>query len=307
MSQEFKPKQFLRPTTQKEMSEILLKFGERCKILAGGTGIYELSYRGLLGEVEVLADISALGLSEIALRADSGSLAIGASVTMHDLSKSNIRSRIVGRLGSIIDALIAIQPLQVKNVATIGGSICTALPFFDLPIALVCLRGMVEIAPSGRTMAISDFIRGYFNVDLKPGEFVKSVLIPSKTGDGYLSGSAFKKFALTGDDWAIVNCGASVDLNKDGDIAKCILAFGGGVGEKPVIASLTARSIEGIGPLEEAKLKDSIESNLPKELVPVTDIRASSEYRMQVVKVICRRSVQEAFHRARSSLEKSLN
>jgi CO/xanthine dehydrogenase FAD-binding subunit len=60
---------------------------------------------------------------------------------------------------------------------------------------------------------LEGFVKGLFTIDLSPGEFVRELEIP----DGEGKSSAFQKFALTSDDWAMINCGASLRLN-DGRI-----------------------------------------------------------------------------------------
>ncbi|HYB04392.1 MAG TPA: FAD binding domain-containing protein, partial [Nitrososphaerales archaeon] len=209
MSQSFKPREYLIVSSESEASEILSRKGDKARIIAGGTGIYEVAHRGLFSEVECLVDVSGLKLSYV--RRESGVLHVGACTTMTTLFEDQELS-LYPALGALYDALRAIQPLQVKNVATIGGAICTALPFFDLPVALATLDAQIIIAPNNRTVSLLDFIQGFFAVDLRPGEFLKEVVIPY--GEKFSStGSSFLKFALTGDDWAIINCGTRVTLD----------------------------------------------------------------------------------------------
>ena len=216
-------------------------------------------------------------------------------------SSTEISSR--RELAAIADALHAIQPIQVKNVATIGGAICTALPFFDLPVALFCLEANVVISPTGDSRPITDFIQGYFAVNLGAGEFVREVVlkIGSSINESKRKGSAFKKFALTGDDWAIMNSAARVTVSEKGTIESATISLGGGVGEKPILAKNTTDAIMGMKFSDEDQLKKSIDSNIEKDVETVTDIRASSEYRMKIAKVMCRRAVLEACSRAISA------
>ncbi|HZW55242.1 MAG TPA: FAD binding domain-containing protein [Nitrososphaerales archaeon] len=296
MSLAFKPNFYVKPKSLEEALEILSKYQDRAKIIAGGTGIYEVSHRGLLSETEALVDIGAIGLSYV--RTEEAVLKIGACTTMSTL----LASKQVGedpRLAALADALRAIQPLQVKNVATVGGAICTALPFFDLPVALFCLAANVTIAPSGRREEIGKFVQGYFSVNLGPSELVREVELPlqeEKGGNGK-SASAFEKFALTGDDWAIVNAGAHVTI-EDGAISKSVVSVGGGVGEKPVIAAKSSKSIIGAKINNEQGIKDVLDKSVPLDIETVSDIRASAEYRLRVAKVVVRRAVLAACRRA---------
>lgn len=291
LSSDFRPSTYLKPKTDEELSEILRTMGPKARILAGGTGIYELAGRGLLSDVEALVDISDLGWAYVKKSAQS--FRIGSATTMTELMTSaDLGMR---NLGALVDALRAIQPVQVKNVATVGGAICTGLPFFDLPTALAALDATVQIGPTGRTVKLLDFIQGFFSMDLGSHEFVREVEIPIGKD---ARASAFQKFALTSDDWAMINCGASLSLDKGGRIKEPRLVFGGGVGGKPARASRSEKALEGLKAREE-DVKGALEEELPHEITTETDIRSSAQYRFELAKVIGRRTVMAACERAR--------
>jgi CO/xanthine dehydrogenase FAD-binding subunit len=293
MSQVFKPKEYFRPSTIEETIELLSRHGERAKIVGGGTGIYEVAHRGLLSDVECLVDIELLQLDRISVEC---SLArIGAATTMAKMMDSSELSQL-GELSVLHEALRAIQPLQVKNVATIGGAICTALPFFDLPVALIALDASVKIAPKIREVKVLDFIRGYFSIDLQSGELVTEIILPLKA-QKEVAGSAFEKFALTGDDWALINCGAHVSLDGN-TISKARLCFGGGIGEKPKRVREVEKSLEGVRVIDEDGVKNILDQKLFSDLETISDIRASSEYRAHLAKVLGKRSLMRAGRRA---------
>jgi CO/xanthine dehydrogenase FAD-binding subunit len=292
LSLAFKPKSFFKPRTEEELSKYLNEFGERAKIIAGGTGIYEIAHRGLLSDVEALIDISGLNLSYV--KSGDGFVKIGGATTMSALASSKeVADR--KELCGIIDALEAIQPLQVKNVATIAGAICTALPFFDLPVALLSLRSRVRTFPTGASKELVDFIRGYFTIDLDQGEFVKEIEIPFGEKN---RASAFQKFSITHDDWALINCGVSISFEKGKEIFDPVVVFGGGVGEKPVRARHVEESLNGLE-INEAKIKEIFDQEISKDLEPIFDIRSSAEYRLHLAKVIGRRCCLDAIARTK--------
>ena len=297
MSQAFKPRLYLKPDSIEQASNLLKEHNERARVIAGGTGIYEVAHRGLLSDVEALIDISGLDLSY--MRIEQGALHIGACMTMTSMANSKeLQSR--KELAIILDALQAIEPLQVKNVATIAGAICTALPFFDLPVALMAVNASVLVAPTVRKVNVSDFIQGYFAVDLRPGEFVQEVQIPIADKQD-LAGSAFQKFSITGDDWALVNCGISLLLKSSGQIAKVSIAYGGGVGEKPKRIEKLENLLVGARVDDETTIRSIFDGNVASEVEMISDIRASSDYRIRLAKVLGRRAVLEAGKRALQS------
>jgi CO/xanthine dehydrogenase FAD-binding subunit len=290
----FKPKSYLVPKDEGQLAKILKEHGEKARIIAGGTGIYEIAHRGLLSDIEALVDIRNLDFTYV--RHESASLRIGAATTMTTLFHSQELKK-EKKFQAIIDALSAIQPLQVKNVATIAGAICTALPFFDLPVALLSLNARVKTGPEEKTKTLSDFMRGYFAINLEPSEFVREIEIP--LDDQENGASAFQKFAITHDDWALINCGVSLSLDKEKErVASSTIVFGGGVGERPVRASNVEKSLEGMKIKEdESKFKEIFEREIPKDLEPISDIRSSAEYRMRLAKVVGRRTFLQAVNR----------
>jgi CO/xanthine dehydrogenase FAD-binding subunit len=289
LSSDFRPREYSKPKTEEELSEILRTKQIKARILAGGTEIYELAGRGFLSDVETLVDISGLGWSYV--KKDSQSIKLGPSTTMTELVQSaELGTRYCG---AVVDALKAIQPIQVKNIATIGGAICAGLSFFDLPTALIALDASVRVGPTNRIVNLQDFIQDYFSIGLTPQEFVREVVIP--IGNDSRS-SAFTKFALTSDDWAMINCGASLLMDR-GRIRELRLVFGGGVGGKPIRASLSEKALEGVKASDE-DVKAAIEEQLPSELETTSDTRSSSEYKLGLAKVLGRRTIMAACKRA---------
>jgi CO/xanthine dehydrogenase FAD-binding subunit len=260
------------------------------RIIAGGTGIYELANRGLLSEIETLVDVTGLDLAYV--RNAKTVIRMGAATTMSELLESEVLKESV--CGAIADALRAIQPFQVKNVATIGGAICTALPFFDLPTALIAADAAVTIAPSNRVEKLYDFIQGYFTIDLAFEEFVKEIMIAL---DGAPRYSAFQKFALSSDDWAIINCAVSLSLGHGGTIKDPLVVFGGGVGGKPTRVGQAEKSLEGTKAREEEL--DVVFDEISAELETTTDVRSSAEFRQEIAKVLGRRTTLMAYERAK--------
>src|SRR3989442_12475422 len=105
--------------------------------------VYELESRGLLSGVTTLIDISKLGLDYV--KEDSSGLRIGASTTFTDALRSKqINSR--PAFGALGDALSAIRPVQVRNMATLGGANSSGVPGCDLPPAPVAAAAKIRLA-----------------------------------------------------------------------------------------------------------------------------------------------------------------
>ena len=120
-----------------------------------------------------------------------------------------------------------------------------------------------------------------------------SVVRPGSEPTCFWRGCSFEKFAITGDDWALVNCGAYVTLNGEA-ISQARLCFGGGIGEKPRRVEGVEKSLEGVRATDIINVKTILDQKLSAELETISDIRASSEYRAQLANVLGRRCLMRA-------------
>jgi CO/xanthine dehydrogenase FAD-binding subunit len=287
---DFKP-DYIVASSANEVVDLLREHQDRARIIAGGTLLHELSFRGLLGNVHTLVDISKLGLSYT--KWENGGLRIGATTTFTDLLDVLQAKRDAG-FAVLEDALRSIRPVQVRNVATVGGSICTGVPFFDLPVALLASDASVRIvAPSKqRELTLGEFFHGYFSTDLKPDEFVTEIEVP-RMRDG--TSGAFLKLETNSVDWALVSVAAR--LRKDSNTMRDIrvVVGGSGVDQKVQRAVRAERALEGQPPSDEVMRAAAEE--MVADVKFSSDFRASSEYRTEVARVFVRRCLRAALAR----------
>jgi CO/xanthine dehydrogenase FAD-binding subunit len=284
----FRPYHYLKPETLQEASDALLKYKDSI-IIGGGTEIYELAGRGLLSGISALIDLTKLRLNEVKI--EDRCLSIGTSTTLSQLENERILHQ-DGRFGCLLDALHEIRPIQVKNLATIGGSICSCIPFFDLPIALASLNAMVNIYGTGKVKSanIASFQKDFLQPDLQQGEFVERVTIQLNK-----SVSAFSKLALTGDDWAMVNCACSLSI-KSGKIVEARIVFGALL-NRLFVAERVASFITGREADSELfkMVTEVLDNELPE---PISDHRASSKYRRRIANLLLLETLKKAISRS---------
>jgi CO/xanthine dehydrogenase FAD-binding subunit len=268
----------VKASSIEEVVRILGAEKERARVLGGGTTIYELGNRGLLSDVTTLVDVSKLGLRFIRENSREGVVSIGAGTTFTDSldGKALLRHASVA---AMTEAVIAIKPVQVRNAATIGGSVCSGVPLFDLPVALLVLDATVLIqGPGGeRRTPVEQFV-GTFMVDLKDGEFVKSFEIASPKAR---TSSSFEKLSFTGDDWAIVNCATRVSVDGNGRMSDCRVAFGGGVAKIGRDGG-AEKALDGKQPSKEIVRQAVEESAANIEFI--ADSRSSDSYRRKMAR-----------------------
>lgn len=282
---------YIDARTPAEVCRSLHRLGPRARLLAGGTTLYELAHRGLLDEVETLIDLHHLGLDYV--RADRQGLRIGAMTTFTALGADPLLRTTPG-LEGLVEAIYEVRPVQVRNVGTVGGAVCSGLPFFDLPPMLLALDAHLRIfGPRGqRELPLDRFYVNYFTTRLRRGEFLSAVRLP-RLPPG--SVTAFQKFAITGDDWALINCGVRLTLDPHRVCQDVRIAVGGGV--TPTIHR--PRRTEALlhqKALSEELLAEAART-LGAEVDTVTDARASAEYRLTVAGVILRRALRRAMSR----------
>ncbi|NMM26939.1 MAG: hypothetical protein HHJ12_06540 [Glaciimonas sp.] len=283
-------KEFCIPAKREQVGAVFDKYGDGALFLAGGTFIHGLEARGLLSEVEALVDIRKLGLDGLAVTAEG--IRIGAATTFAGLAQTPDLNN-AAWLGALKDAL-AYPPMQIRNVATVGGCLAAACPFFDLPTAFMGLDGRIAVQGSGaqREMELAELFVGLFENSLKPGELITELMLPKPVGR---STSAFIKLEGTANDLALVNVAVRVSVDPDGICRDARVALGGGVGDR-VLRSPSAEGLLRGQEITDKLLRAAAEA-VGQDIKPMTDHRASAAYRLAMAKVFTRRALNRALGR----------
>ena len=280
--------QFHRPQHTNEVIQLLTAHGDEALIVSGGTFIHGLVARGLISNIKHLIDITGLNLNYI--NYDNNQLAIGSSTVFRQLENdAHIQNE--QTLGAIKDAL-TYPPAQIKNAASLGGSIASACPFLDLPISLLALDACAKVTgPNGyRDIHLESFFVSIFENTMNSDELLKEVTIPITKN----SSSAFAKLETNANDLAILN--AAVSVTAKGRMCESIRVFvGGGVGEVPIRAVSTETTL-----LSQELTEDNINRAAlmaRQDVDPLSDHRASAEYRIAMTEVLVRRCIKSCMNR----------
>ncbi|MFQ5776692.1 MAG: FAD binding domain-containing protein [Terriglobia bacterium] len=283
-------KEFFRPESSREVVELLTEYGDRALILAGGTFLHGLAARGVVSEVDALIDLQKVGLSYV--KAETGTVAIGAMTTFAELGEADyVRSR--PELGAVRDALQC-PPAQIRNMATVGGSIASASPLFDLPVAFMALDGAVKTLGLrvSREIGLNEFFLDYFEHSLERHEFLTEVLLPRFPPR---SASAFLKLETNANDLALLNVGTRITVDASGVCQEARVIVGGGVGKVPIRAVSCEDVLKGKRPNQ--GLLNKCAQVVSSDLHPISDHRASAQYRSTVAKVFVRRALIDTIDR----------
>lgn len=287
----FRPDEYLQAKTVDEVVSILKKSGEEARIVGAGITLHELGVMGMLSGVKKLVDIQQLGLDYIESSGDITKL--GASTPLHKIRDHELFGR-VPALRAINDASDFV-PVQIVNAATIAGQICTGLPILSLPTALMAVDASVKCVSweGERVVPLHSFYVDYFLTDLKPEEFVTEVQIPKQPGR---SASAFKYEKLSAADYPMGSVAVRVGLDEQGKCLDCRVATGS-----------LSRTPMRIKKVEESLIKSKLDNEtlaragdlLSKEIDPITDLRASADYRRKLAKVLFKEVAEMAISRVK--------
>ena len=281
---------FHSPTDASSVVQLLQQHEDSALIVAGGTFLHGLASRGLLTGIDALIDIQNLGLDTIAV--DPGNVVIGAMTRLAQLEANEVIQQ-QAWLGAVQDA-ITYPPVQIMNSATVGGAVASACPLFDLPTAFLALNGAVQAhgPDGGRDIPLEEFFSGLFENNLAPAEFVTAIRLPQPPPN---STSAFIKLETNANDLAIVNAAVALTLDGSNQCEQARVFIGGGTGETPVRAGTAEKLLTG-GSISEDTITAAGEA-AKSDVDPISDHRASKEYRTAMVKVLVEKALRKAIAR----------
>jgi carbon-monoxide dehydrogenase medium subunit len=267
----------------------------KVKVLAGGTDLMaDLKFSPASHHPSVVVDISrADDLRTLAVR-DEG-LVIGALVTHTQIMRSPI---IRDMFPALVDAAHTIGAVQTRNLGTLGGNLVTGVPSMDSGPTLVALEAIASIAtPAGRRQVpLSDFWTGPRKTVLKADEILAEIIIPKKN----LGKPAhFLKFGLRkGQALALVNVAAAVFFDWDKNVFVAPRIALGAVAPKVIRASQAETFLEGRKVSPEAM--EEAGRMAVNDAKPISDFRASAEYRKDLVAVLTKRALEGAYEKAKA-------
>jgi aerobic carbon-monoxide dehydrogenase medium subunit len=282
--------EYHRPESLEETFQLLSQHGDDAKVLAGGQSLIPVMKLRLATPGHIV-DIGRLGLDEIAESGDT--LAVGALARHRDLERSD-----VVKAGYPVMATAAplISDPVVRNLGTIGGSLCHADPAGDWGSVMLALGASVVIASTRgqRELPVSEFLVDTFTTAIEPDEILTQVKVPKATGS---FGGTYLKLERKVGDFASVAAAVHLSL-ANGAIERAGIALTA-VGSKNIRAADAEASLAGAEPTEDAFAEAG---RLAAEASsPVADVRGSEAYKRHVVDVYVRRGLARALETARAA------
>ncbi len=278
--------EYCRPETVPEALALLKEFGTDASVLAGGMSLGAMLNMRLVRPTAVI-DIKRIGgLDAVSI---NGEVRTGATLRQAAALADPALMRAVPLLAL---ALPNVGHFQTRNRGTLGGSVSHADPSSEIPLALVTAGGDVELQSKRgvRRVPAREFFLDILTTTRQPEELLTALIWPkAKPGAGY----AFAEIAQRHGDFAIVACAAEAVLKADGSLAHLALGLGG-VESRPVVVDTAAF----LGKRADAALAAQIAEAASKSVTPMSDFKATADYRRALVEALGRRVLFEAFENA---------
>ena len=261
------------------------------RLVAGGT---DLVVAARVGKHPLPGSLVALhGITELAGRRDLGSgLELGA-LTSHAWIEHAPEIRM--RWSALADAAAMIGSPATRATGTIGGNLMNASPAMDTGSPLLVLGATVELrhAAGSRSLSVADLLAGPGRTTAAAGELLSTVLLPAPapgTGSAYVRLGHRKAMEI-----AIVGAAAALGIGSDGLIVSsrvALTAVAPTCREFPAVAELL------VGHRPDPSLFAAAAQAAAAAVQPISDVRASADYRRAMTSVVLERALTSAARRA---------
>tara|TARA_B100001029_G_scaffold172005_1_gene169339 strand:- start:420 stop:1853 length:1434 start_codon:yes stop_codon:yes gene_type:complete len=266
---ENKNKKYFAPKTINELKKIIQK-NPNSDFLSGGT---DLSLIVTKNRKEIRKIINLNNIKELNfIKIKNNQIIFGSTTPLIEVEKFILKyypdfNNILRRYGSV----------QIRNVGTIGGNIATASPIGDTLPLLLSLNAkiLIQTKKGNKQIFLKDFFVAYRKTRLKKGEFIKSIIIPIYKNHNFKAYKISKRF----DDDISSVCASFNFKIKNKRIEDVAIAYGG-------MAEIPKRAKNCEKFLKNSKFSEDIFERakilLKKDFNPISDMRASKKYRLEV-------------------------
>jgi CO/xanthine dehydrogenase FAD-binding subunit len=279
--------EYYDPTTLDEALDLMSRFGEEARPLAGGQSLVPLMNFRLLRPAH-LVDLN--GVTELSyLKTENGVLRIGAMTRQRDLERS---ADVAKHWPLLRDATAFIGHIQIRNRGTVGGSLAHAFPTAELPMALITLDASFVLGAKNhqRTVGAEDFFLSCMTTVLEPGELLAEIRVPpSPTNTGW----SYQEVSRRHGDFALAGAASVLALDTNGYIHHARLTL---TGTTPIRAARAEQLLLG------QKLSESLFREAARRategIEQDSDIHASAAYRRNACEALARRALTQSAVRA---------
>lgn len=278
--------EYHRAETLEQASRLLTELGDDTFLFNGGTDLL-VEIRERLRRVRNIVDIKNIpGLSDVTYDETRG-LTFGALVSVGRLERLSL---VRERYPNLHAALASLGSIQVRNRATVVGNVCRASPSADTIPPLIADGAFVHIysRTDMRVLPLAEFFTGPGKTVLAKGEIVTGITVPpagDNLGKAYLKHGRRKAMELS-------TVGVAVSLSMDNGLCSDIRIALGAVGATVLRAPQAEAMLRGTT-LDAATVKSAADK-AKEECTPISNVRASADYRRDMVGVLTGRAIKQA-------------
>lgn len=276
---------YLRPQILEEASECLAAY-PHAKLLAGGTDLILSIERRKVTPTHIV-DLAGIPNINQVIYAD-GTLRLGAMATIQELHEAFV---VRDKFPDIAMAAGYLGCWQVRNRATLGGNLANAAPSAEMVPSLIAHKTQVKLIGSQgeRILPLEEFFTGPGQTRMQQGEILVEVIVPEpREGLKML----YSRHALRRSmDIPLVN--AAVHVQLQGEVVIDVKIVLGAVAPTPIPSKKAEEILIG------KKLDETLIANAAQaaslECRPITDVRATADYRRKMVQVLIKRALHSLF------------
>ena len=268
---------FFAPTTLTELAT-LREAMPQAQLLAGSTdvGLWVNKQFRPLGDIVYVGEVAELK----AITTTDAELTLGAGASLEAAWRA-----LAQRWPALTDVWLRFASPPIRNAGTMGGNVANGSPIGDSPPVLMALDAQIELRRGARVrrMALTDFYTDYMKNRLEPGEFVQGLKVPlNGPARAVRAYKISKRFDC---DISALCAGFAIELNGD-VVASVRLAYGGMAAT--VKRAATAEAALVGQPWSQAAVR-AAQAALAQDFKPLSDMRASAAYRLQVAQNLLQR------------------
>ena len=285
--------EYCAPTTSAETLELIDRLGSKAKILAGGTDLMVVMKAKAISP-EYLIDINNVEEFKGILCEQGKGAVLGTNVKLAEIQFSEA---IGAKYPALAYAAGEVGSAQVRQMASLGGNSCNASPAAETPTPLVAMGAKIVVSSLAgeRELPLEEFILGVRQLDIVAGEMLTKFILPEPAPQSAC------RYAYMGRRDAMeidcVNMAVNLEMANDGETVKNVRLVMGSVYPRPLVSKEVPALL--IGQKISDELIEKAATAAQGEAKPIDDIRASAEYRREIVKVLARRLLKETYAAAK--------
>ena len=275
---------FLKPASLEEASAVLARYGDDCRVIAGGTALM-LALRQRLLQPECLVSVSDIEAMRGIDWTPGQGLRIGALTLHSEVAKSEAVRDHYPMLSYLAKRMA--NP-QVRNQGTFGGNLCYADPATDPPTGLLALDASVVLhsVRGRRELPLSQFIVDYYTTAIEPDELLIEILIPPP---GH-SASRYRRFLKTPAEHRPLAAIAVTADREEGVCTNIRIAVGASTAI-PMRLVRAERFLTGQG-ISAAAVQEAA-AMVAEDIDALDDFRGREWYRRRITEVMAQRTLAE--------------